>query len=126
LDLSTLKGKTIPAIVPFHAPYILNYLAITGIVPLGAEIEKVQIVNGQTYLLVKYAAFAQLGNRSVRSIVYLAVWNDGLTTYYAVLDDDIQEEWREPPLVCGLPDLNGLYDELRSLYVYYFTNFSLN
>uniref|UniRef100_F4CAE6 Uncharacterized protein n=1 Tax=Sphingobacterium sp. (strain 21) TaxID=743722 RepID=F4CAE6_SPHS2 len=126
LDLSTLKGKTIPAIVPFQAPYILNYLAITGIVPLGAEIEKVQIVNGQTYLLVKYAAFAQLGNRSVRSIVYLAVWNDGQTTYYAVLDDDLQEEWREQQLIYGRPDLNGLNDELRSLYRYYITNLSLN
>lgn len=126
LDLSTLKGTAIPAIVPFQASYILNYLAITGIVPLGAEVKKVQTISGQTYFQVMYKNFAQHRNRSIRSNVYLAVWNDGQTTYYAVLDDDLQEEWQEAQLTYGRPDLSALNGELSNQYRYYITNLSLN
>lgn len=125
LDLSTLNGTAIPAIVPFQAPFIKAYLADQGIIPNNAEIKSTQTIKGISYFLISYKSFAEKANRSIRSDVYLAVWNDGQTTYYAVLDDDLQEEWQEAQLIYGRPDLNALNDELSSRYGYYIKNLSI-
>ncbi|MDX3915454.1 MULTISPECIES: hypothetical protein [Olivibacter] len=125
LDLSTLRGTAIPAIVPFQAPFIKTYLADQGIIPNNAQIKNTQTINGISYFLISYESFAEKANRSIRSKTFLAVWNDGQTTYYAVLDDDLQEEWEEAQLIYGRPDLNALNGELSSRYGYYIKNLSI-
>jgi|GEM_PF-4034691 len=126
LDLSTLEGIAIPAIVPFKASYIKAYLVDLGIVPKEAKIESIQTISGQAYFQVSYNSFAEKGKRSITSKTFLAVWNDGQTTYYAVLDDDLQEEWQEAQMIYGRPDLKALNQAIYKRYKYNIKNLRLN
>lgn len=127
LDFSTLEGTTIPLDVPFDRDHILSYFTeIKKTVPRGAEINEIHTLSDEDYLLIEYMSHAKKGNRSIDSMTSIAVWNDGQTSYYAVLDHGLQEEWYRTERVYGRPDLNALNSELNSRYGYYINSLSLN
>ncbi|MFC4871914.1 hypothetical protein [Negadavirga shengliensis] len=119
IDFEDLEAQVnIPSEIQFKAGYLMNYLACSGIVPLGSQIQRKQNLRGQTYFLLGYRNEFKRKSNTLKTITYAIIWQDESGTHFTFLDEDLLEEWREDEKANGRPNLKELNNILFKNYKY--------